>query len=132
MLQTPGFACKSTRFVTRLAPQRDHSNARPPRFSHSVWRLAPREMRAQAHGQRLPACLPPCPHISASWGMSSPNKGRHLHPASGAHPGLTTQVCGLMPHIKSPQLPNVIYKAPDSSMQQAVHSDKLGVQTRPK
>ena len=74
--------------------------------------------------------------------MSSPNKGRHLHPASGAHPGLTTQVCGLMPHIKSPQqfqitgqyaqLPNVIYKAPDSSMQQAVHSDKLGVQTRPK
>ena len=55
---------------------------------------------------------------------------------------LTTQGCGLMPDIKSrqqfqitgqyAQLPNVIYKAWDSSMQQAVHSDKLDMQTRPK
>ena len=31
--------------------------------------------------------------------MPSQRQGRHLHPATTAHPGLTDQVCGLMPYI---------------------------------
>ena len=78
---------------------------RPPRFSILYGGWPQGKCTAQAHDLGLRACFPPCPHISASWGMSSPNKGRHLHPANSAHQGLTTQVCGLMPHLKSPPNP---------------------------
>ena len=53
----------------------------------------------EAHGLERSTRSSPRPHISASWDMSSQCQGQHLHPASSAHPGLTTQVCGLMHQI---------------------------------
>ena len=61
------------------------------------------ELRAcqAVHSDKLGIKTWPNQHdqISASWGMSSQCQGQHLHPASSAHPGLTTQVCGLMHQI---------------------------------
>ena len=53
----------------------------------------------KAHDLERSTRSSPRPHISASWGMSSQCQGQHLHPASSAHPGLTTQGCGLMHQI---------------------------------